>query len=80
MTGSEDTFKESINLQYPSATLNDREIATILGLHKETIYRMRKLGKGPAFVKIGKKVLCMKQDFFEWFFSNYSKNSADGIE
>jgi excisionase family DNA binding protein len=74
MTDTPASFISNINAMYPNATLNDREVAAILGVHKETIYRMRKKGLGPPFVKIGKKVICIKEDFFEWFFSKYSKN------
>ena len=65
---------------YPNPTLTDREVASILSVHKETIYRMRKNGLGPPFIKTGKKVLYLKQDFFEWFFSNYSKNNKEALE
>lgn len=74
MSDTTESFIQNINLMYPNATLSDKDIAAILSVHKETIYRMRKKGLGPPFVKIGKKVICIKQDFFDWFFSKYSKN------
>lgn len=78
--GSEETFIQNINVMYPNPTLSDKDVASILGLHRETIYRMRKKGGGPPFVKIGKRVMCLKEDFFEWFFSNYSKNKLEDVE
>lgn len=77
MSDTQTGFVNSINLMYPNPTLTDKEIASILGLHKETIYRMRKKGLGPPFVKVGKKVICIKQDFFDWFFSKYSQNKLN---
>lgn len=73
MTDSLKEFETYVNFTYRSPTLTDIEIAKILGVHRETIYRMRKKGQGPNFFKVGKKVLCLKQDFFEWFFSQYYK-------
>lgn len=80
MSDAEATFINNINALYPNPTLSDKEVAHILGVHKETVYRMRKKGGGPPFVKIGKRVLCIKEDFFAWFFSNYSKNKLEGLE
>lgn len=73
----QETFIDNVNTLFPNPTLSDKDVASILGIHKETIYRMRKKGQGPPFVKIGKKVICIKQDFFDWFFSNYSKNNLE---
>ena len=68
-------FVSNVNLKYPGWTLSDSEIAEILGIHRETVYRMRKKGEGPKFAKIGKKVLCLKDDFFNWFQAQYSANN-----
>lgn len=77
MTDSASTFIDNINELYPDPMLSDKDIAKILGIHRETVYRMRKKGLGPAFIKVGKKVMCIKQDFFDWFFSNYSKFNVE---
>lgn len=75
MSESNPVFIQTINEMFPDPMLTDVQIADILGIHRQTVYRMRKNGTGPAFIKIGKKVLCIKDDFFEWFFSRYSKNN-----
>lgn len=71
---SKQLFIQQINEMYPQPLLNDDDIATILGIHKESVYRMRKKNRGPAFFKVGKKALCLKEDFFTWFFLHYSQN------
>lgn len=68
-----DTFEHSINSMYPGDMLMHTQVSEILNIHIETLYRMRVQGKGPPFVKIGKKVLYLKKDFFDWFRSCYSK-------
>lgn len=71
-------FILQINEMYHGAMLSDVDIAKILGVHKETIYRMRKKGTGPNFIKIGRKSMCIKKDFFDWFFAKYSKINVEG--
>lgn len=80
MTDNRESFINSINCLYPNLSLSDTEVASLLGLHKQTLYRMRIEGRGPPFVKTGKKVIYLKQDFFDWFFSNYSKNNLETVE
>ena len=45
------------------------EIADVLGLNKQTVYRM--LGTvGPKYAKLGRVVLVRKTDFEEWIEKN----------
>ena len=45
------------------------EIADVLGLNKQTVYRM--LGTvGPKYAKLGRAVLVRKTDFEEWIEKN----------
>lgn len=69
-----ETFVQGVNQLYPADMISHKDIAKILSIHHETLYRMRLKGQGPPFVKIGKKVLYLKKDFFDWFKSCYSKN------
>lgn len=75
MNGFE-SFKQSIERQFPKASLSEQDIALILGVNQETLYRMRIRKKGPPYFKLGRKILYLKQDFFEWFFSCYSKTNT----
>ena len=80
MTSSQEQFIKYVNNRFPNPTLTDKQIATLLGVHTQTIYRMRLRGQGPKFAKISRNCICLKQDFFDWFFSCYSKNECDTVE
>lgn len=51
------------------------EIADVLGLNKQTVYRM--LGTvGPKYAKLGRAVLVRKTDFEEWIEKNTKGGDA----
>lgn len=76
MNDALEIFKKEIDLKFPDAMLSDREIAIILRKNVTTISRMRLKGQGPHFFKVGKRVLCMKEDFFNWLFANYHQSNT----
>jgi len=40
---------------------SEREAADLLGIHKETLARQRRASTGPAFTKVGKRILYSKE-------------------
>lgn len=69
-------FIANVEVMYPGDVLMHTDVSKILNIHVQTLYRMRIQGKGPPFVKIGKKVLYLKKDFYDWFLSCYSKTKS----
>ena len=69
-------FIANVEVMYPGDVLMHTDVSKILNIHVQTLYRMRTQGKGPPFVKIGKKVLYLKKDFYDWFLSCYSKTKS----
>lgn len=76
MADSRKQFIDDVNKMFPLPAITDIQVAKILCLHRQTIYRWRLDGKGPLFVRIGKKNICMKEEFFNWFFSFYSNDAS----
>lgn len=56
--------------------LTNREVANILGVHPATLVRWRMEGKGPAFVKVGTKVVYPKGEVAEWLASRVVLSEA----
>lgn len=44
------------------ATLNDQELAERLGISRKTLQKWRSLGMGPAYLKLGAKVVYRVED------------------
>lgn len=63
---SEKSFIDNINKIYLEPMLTQRDVAKILSVHSQTVYRWRQKGEGPKFFKVGKKSFCLKEDFFAW--------------
>jgi predicted site-specific integrase-resolvase len=47
-------------------TLNDRQAAKFLGVALQTLRNWRSIPKGPAFVKIGKRVIYTEADLLDY--------------
>jgi len=57
--------------------LSQREAATLLGLSPRTLERFRCTGFGPAFSKLGRRVLYRQSDLDEWIAANVVANTSE---
>ena len=61
--------------------LPTREAANYLGLSHRTLEGMRCRGGGPAFLKLGRRVLYRQADLDQWALSNRRHSTSDpGLE
>ena len=56
--------------------LTTEELAAYLGLRPQSIYKMRMLGRGPDFTKIGRLVKYPRQAVLEWLERNTRHTTA----
>ena len=63
-----------------SDVYNTREAATRYGLNPETFVKMRMAGNGPAFHKIGRRVIYSKADLDTWFDAQRRNSTSDAGE
>ena len=57
--------------------LTVREAADYVRLAKSTLDHMRTAGKGPRFIKLGRKILYDSRDLDKWFDDNRRSSTAD---
>ena len=57
--------------------LNQREAATLLGLSVRTLERYRCTGFGPAYRKLGRRVLYSSADIDTWTASRVRTSTSD---
>jgi excisionase family DNA binding protein len=57
--------------------LNQREVAEYLRLSERTLERWRVCGGGPAFTKLGKRVLYREPDLLEWIASHVVHSTSE---
>lgn len=50
----------------PSEVLNTREAAKRIGLSKSTLDKLRVLGGGPVYLKLGRSVFYLDRDLQDW--------------
>jgi predicted DNA-binding transcriptional regulator AlpA len=60
-----------------SNLLSQREAALRLGLSPRTLERNRASGDGPAFVKLGARVLYRAADLDEWIASHVVQSTSE---
>jgi excisionase family DNA binding protein len=60
--------------------LTVKEAAERLGLSTNTLNRWRGTGEGPAFLKLGRRVLYREEDLAAWEQSRLRQNTAQGEE
>lgn len=58
--------------------LNQREAATLLGLSPRTLERYRCTGFGPAYRKLGRRVLYAPTDINAWTASRVRTSTSEG--
>lgn len=58
-------------------TLNADDIQNILGVSRAGAYQLMH-SEGFPLIKIGKRMLCMREDFFEWLDSKTERGSFVG--
>jgi excisionase family DNA binding protein len=57
--------------------LTQREAAELLRLSERTLERWRVSGSGPAFTKLGKRVLYREPDLLEWVASHVVNSTSE---
>jgi predicted DNA-binding transcriptional regulator AlpA len=57
--------------------LSQREAAARLGLSPRTLERNRATGDGPAFIKLGARVLYRPEDLATWITSRIRTSTSD---
>jgi excisionase family DNA binding protein len=57
--------------------LTQREAAEYLRLSERTLERLRVTGDGPAFVKLGRRVLYRDHDLLEWVASRVVASTSE---
>jgi predicted DNA-binding transcriptional regulator AlpA len=58
-------------------TLPAREAAQILGLAPSTLAKLRLFGNGPAYCKLGRRVVYRREDVETWLASRIARNTSD---
>lgn len=53
------------------------QAATFLGLSPRTLERFRVEGRGPAFLKLGRRVVYSRDDLVEWAEARRRQSTAD---
>lgn len=66
-----DHYIDVVNFNYPREWLESREVADVLGIHPEILYRNRIKQEGIPFLKIGKKVIYLKKDVIDYLRESY---------
>jgi excisionase family DNA binding protein len=59
------------------ARLNVKQAAEYVGVSKSFLDRLRSLGGGPRFIKLGKKVLYDHRDIDKWIEDHKQNSTAD---
>jgi len=59
------------------ALLNQRQAAAILRLSERTLERMRVAGNGPAYVKVGRRVLYQQEAIQEFVASRVVRSTSE---
>lgn len=72
-----DDFIRQVHHHYPTDAMETREVADVLGVHTEVLYRNRAKKRGIPFIKIGKKVFYLKKDVIEYLEKSYVQTSAN---
>ena len=57
--------------------LNVREAAAYIPLAKGTLDNLRSAGKGPRFIKLGRKILYDTRDLDQWLEDNKRNSTSD---
>lgn len=66
-----DDYIQKIHYSYPKEWIESRDVADILGIHPEILYRNRVKKEGIPFLKIGKKVVYLKKDVIAFIRQSY---------
>ena len=53
--------------------------ATFLGLSPRTLERFRVEGRGPAFLKLGRRVVYSRDDLVKWAEARRRRSTSDGV-
>lgn len=72
-----DGFVNNIHLRYRKDWLDPKEVAEILGVSTETLYRSRAKRTGIPFMKFGAKVAYLKKDVIDYLEGCYVQTNAD---
>ena len=57
--------------------IEDTEVAELLGVSVLTLKRWRRIGKGPCFVKIGRRAAYQISDIKDWIASTRCASTAE---
>lgn len=57
--------------------LNAVDAAKQLGLSTSTLAKMRLYGNGPAYIKLGRRVLCRPEDIQNWISENRFRSTSE---
>jgi predicted DNA-binding transcriptional regulator AlpA len=61
----------------PRAALKTDEAAAYCGSSSSTLEKLRVYGGGPAFVKLGRRVIYQQRDLDEWLQQNRRRSMSD---
>ncbi len=61
----------------PMTVLNADQAAMHLGLSKSTLAKLRLYGGGPAFSKLGRRVVYLPKDLHDWVNANRFHSTAE---
>ena len=64
------------DLQARTTTISPKEAATLLGLHDATLANWRWQGRGPCFVRVGRRVRYRLTDLAVWMDSQTGRFSS----
>jgi excisionase family DNA binding protein len=67
-------IKEMINIQ---STLPVDEAARFLGLSRSTLAKLRLIGNGPAYCKLGRRVVYRPSDLEAWLKARVTQDTSD---
>ena len=57
--------------------IEDTEVAELLGVSVLTLKRWRRIGKGPSFIKIGRRSAYQVEDIKDWIVSTKCSSTAE---
>jgi excisionase family DNA binding protein len=58
--------------------LSEAEVAVLLRLSKRTLERFRAAGRGPAYMRLGKRVAYRKRDLEAWLDATRTPRASQG--
>ena len=68
------------SLGIPTARLNTSAAADYCGLASSTFAKFRVFGRGPKFLKLGRRVVYDVADLDAWLASNRRRSTSDRVE